>query len=127
MYPSLRDGDWVFVNPSAPVRAGHIAVFERDGTTVVHRVVSVRLGLEMGDACRHANRFRPEQVLGRVVALARGGHTIDLTTPHRAWVTGRLRWIRSVGWLGSKKLGRIASRVLLTEGALRATGGRGRS
>ena len=126
MYPTVLDGDWVFVDPSAGVRPAQIAVFDRNGTTIVHRVVSVRRGLEMGDACWHANHFLPGQVVGRVIALTRDGETVDLTGSRRE-IRDQLRWIRSVGRLGCRKLGRITSSVMLTASrGLRTTQKQGR-
>ena len=90
MCPLLRDGDWLFVDPSPVVRRGDVAILDRNGEVVVHRVLSVRRGLERGDAGGNASRFRPEQVVGRVVAFNRAGHTTDLGTPAarmRAWFT----------------------------------------
>lgn len=86
MLPTIHDGDWLFVAPNAPVRTGDVAVIRRDGTVVVHRVISRRLGLEMGDAARRANQFDDAGIVGRVVGLARGDDTVDMTA-----LTMRLR------------------------------------
>lgn len=124
MFPTICNGDWVFVDASVPVRAGEIAVFGRGETAVVHRVVSVRRGLEMGDACRHANRFERDEVVGRVVALTRAGETIDLTTMSSRF-RGRLRWVWDLRWLGLRMLERFVRKAMsLVCGGLGSIGSR---
>ena len=103
MVPTIRDGDWLFVDHLQSVRAGDVAVIDRSGSVVVHRVISRRLGLEMGDACPRGGRFEAAGVRGRVVAVARGDRTIDMTS-----VASRLRghiWtLRGLGKIGFRKL-----------------------
>ena len=57
----------------------------------------------MGDACRHANPFRQDDVVGKVVALSQGGRKADLTT-RLARFRSRMRWCWDLYWLGTAKL-----------------------
>ena len=38
MEPAFRRGDWVYVDPNAPVRTGDFVAVRRDGTTIVRRL-----------------------------------------------------------------------------------------
>jgi hypothetical protein len=102
MRPVIRPGDWLFVSaPPSTLRSGDVAVFDRDGELVVHRILSLSRRLEQGDACRRPGRFLPEQVVGQVVAVGRDGRTRDLGT---AWARaqGARQVLRGHGWLAAK-------------------------
>lgn len=106
MYPTIHPGDWLFVaKPAQKVRLGDVAILERDGEIVVHRILSVRRGLEQGDASQWPGRFRPDQILGQVVALDRNGRTKEFDT---LWGRAR-RWyyvVRGYGGLVKRRAGR---------------------
>lgn len=105
MLPTLREGDWVMVVPGPAVATGDVAVIDYGGTRVVHRVISRRRMVESGDGPGVARAFRPEQVVGRVIAISRQGSTLDLTTPF-ARISGRLRGLRTQGRMVRGRLGR---------------------
>lgn len=88
MRPTIFDGDRVTVRPIEPsdIKPGDIILYRYPGSIVAHRVVRI----EKRDSC--APRFilrgdalgAPDeavevgQVLGKVVSVERGGHSIDL-------------------------------------------------
>jgi len=88
MYPFIRDGDIVEVKPvqASAVGLGDV-VLCRHGRDrlMVHRVIGVNrqngqsvLALK-GDSARHRDRpVYPEQVLGQVIAIERGGRRLPL-------------------------------------------------
>ena len=119
MRPVIRSSDWLFVSTSpSNLRRGDVAIIDRDGERVVHRLLSVRRRLEQGDACQRPGRFLPEQVVGRVVALGRNGRTIDLGTGV-ARARGSYHVLRGFGLLAGKR----ALRRLGTAGRAPRTGG----
>ena len=88
MYPFVRDGDVVEVKPveAAAVGLGDVVLCGYgEDRLVVHRVIGVNrengrfvLGIK-GDSARHRDRpIYPEQVLGQVIALERGGRKVPL-------------------------------------------------
>jgi signal peptidase len=88
MRPTIQHGDFVTVEPidASEIRRGDILLY-RDGDHVIaHRVVGLsasRRLLLCGDGIETPDQpVRPDQVLGRVVALERGGHLLRL---HRHW------------------------------------------
>jgi signal peptidase I len=119
MQPLLRAGDRVLVaHGSAGVRRGDVIVFQRQGGLVAHRVLRVesrpsgRVFLTKGDNSR---RFDPllsaNEVVGRALAVERGGRQISLDTA--AWRAAG--WLIALGTLGGTKLyawGRAVKRRL---------------
>jgi signal peptidase len=89
MRPTIQHGDLVTVEPidASEIRRGNILLY-RDGDHVVaHRVVGLTASkrfLLCGDGVETPDPpVRPDQVLGRVVALERGGRLLRL---HRHWL-----------------------------------------
>lgn len=87
MRPMIRSGDFVHVERAAipQMRKGQIAVFQRAGALFAHRVIRRSLLdgkvvlITKGDAFPEADRpVAVEELLGRVVAIARGARTISL-------------------------------------------------
>ena len=88
MYPFIRDGDVVEVKPveASEVGLGDVVLcrYGRD-RLMVHRVIGVNrqnghsvLALK-GDSARHRDRpVYPEQVLGQLIAIQRGGRRLPL-------------------------------------------------
>lgn len=83
MWPTLRDGDRIWIAHSRKgVGRGDVIVYRLGRQTIVHRVVGVDAHegqpclLTQGD---HRTRtdppVLPEQVLGRVIAVERRGHS----------------------------------------------------
>jgi GNAT superfamily N-acetyltransferase len=111
MYPALRKGDRMTVEPVRPsqLRIGDLIVFHLRGRLICHRLVALE-GAEpelriitKGDATSGCDEpLQPEQVLGRVVA-----------------VTRRWPWARAGGWAGAQAMRidrgreRLAYRVAL--------------
>ncbi len=87
MLPFVRDGEIVRVDPGArEPRLGDIIGFEvSPGRLVLHRVIRHRADglVTKGDALRHRERVRRNEMLGTVVAVVRGRRLISLDTPHR--------------------------------------------
>ncbi len=90
MYPTIRDGEAITVAPVAAesVRRGDIILYRTERSVIAHRVARIERdgadGLRFtlrGDTC--GGRDAPVaagQVLGRVVAVERGGRTQELYT-----------------------------------------------
>jgi signal peptidase len=110
MRPFIRDGDVIEVQPvgAAPIRRGDVVLCRNGGGRVVaHRVIQVgqesgRVAVvTQGDALARPDRLIfQEQVLGRVVAVERGGRRIRLDVAPQQ-LMGVL-WIRLSplgGWL----------------------------
>jgi signal peptidase I len=115
MRPTIQHGDFVTVEPieASEVRRGDILLY-RDGNHVIaHRVVGLSASkrfLLCGDGIETPDPpVRPDQVLGRVVALERGGHLLRL---HRHWMDMfyvarfyisrfKIRFVRKVRGCGS--------------------------
>ena len=88
MYPFIRDGDVVEVKPvqASAVRLGDVVLCRcGEDRLVVHRVIGlsrengqVALAIK-GDSAPHPDRpIYPEQVLGQVIAIERGGRKLPL-------------------------------------------------
>ena len=113
MRPLFRPGDRVVYVPcrTEELRSGDVILFTPPGEKerVVHRVFSTGPGgiRTQGDAnpCRDAWELRQEDIIGRAVAVERGGRVI----PVRSGLGGRLLsgFIRSL-----RKLDHLASHVL---------------
>jgi len=114
MRPLLASGSRILVAPAARVRFGDLLAYECEGTVVCHRVIG-RRGAELMTRADHRGAgpelVRPDQIVGVVTAIERGGAVIDLTRPVRrtqamvkavrslvaaAWATARRRvWRRA--------------------------------
>ena len=114
MHPFIKDGDVIEVQPisAVAIRRGDV-VFCRNGggRVVAHRVIRVRsesgrVALVIrGDALACPDGLiSPEQVLGRVVALERGGRHIGLDAG--------LQRLVSALWVGLSPLSRWLYRTL---------------
>ena len=86
MHPTLRIGEQVRIEPARAkqLRVGEIAAFETAQGLVIHRIVrcqhdgsSMQL-VEMSDVHLRASRVDEQAVVGRVVAIRTGKHSIDL-------------------------------------------------
>ncbi|MBU0494840.1 MAG: S24/S26 family peptidase [Chloroflexi bacterium] len=110
MRPFIRDGDVLEVQPAdaSDIRRGDVILFLTMGDRVVaHRVIwaSKDALMTQGDAlARPDGRIGPEQVLGRVVAVERGGQRIRLDV-------GRQRWLGRL-WLAFSPVSRWSYRLL---------------
>jgi signal peptidase I len=73
MHPAVRRGDVVLVDPHAPPARGAVITFDRDGTSVMHRVVGTdgERFVTKGDANARADQDRvdPAAVTGRARLL----------------------------------------------------------
>lgn len=103
MAPLIRRGDTVVVKRlgSMPGTPGEILIFEEGGDYLTHRLVacSAEGWLTKGDALFTLdNPVDPQRVLGRVVAVERGGRERRLDGA--AWQR-RGRWIAALGRLQS--------------------------
>jgi len=102
MLPSLWPGDILEVHRQsvAEVSPGDIVLFERDGHVLAHRVVGKLGGPERtllitrGDRLsRPDSPVSPEELLGHVTAILRGGRRVD---PRLT------RWRRVTSWVLSR-------------------------
>lgn len=88
MEPELTEGDEVLVEVMSAdlVRPGEIAAFSRGGSILTHRIVRKHYsgpGLvleEKPDTEIRANMLRPEDIIGRVIAIKRSGKVVMMTT-----------------------------------------------
>ena len=83
MWPSVRAGAWVDIVPTlfSKLRPGDVAAFERNGTLVVHRIVTIEgdHAVFAGDSLRHSDGAIPaSRVLGRVEVVAQKGLSLRL-------------------------------------------------
>lgn len=95
MYPFIRDGDIITVQPVNPLalKKGAVAFYRsKSNRLVAHRVISRKIydGKVMykmsGDALLHADeQIDSDQVLGQVVGLQRGSKVIRLDKGFRVW------------------------------------------
>lgn len=88
MYPTIRDGETVTVEPvcANEVRRGDILLYQTTSRVIAHRVVEI-VSVEnsgvvftlRGDSLRSCDApVRAEQVLGRIVSVEREGREINL-------------------------------------------------
>ena len=100
MHPTIRDGEAITVVPVSPlkVRRGDIVFYRCNGNVFAHRVVLIEKQEEdalrftlRGDALGSPDEsVASHQILGKVVSVERGGHSVDLYTL-RAEVLRRVR------------------------------------
>ena len=100
MHPTIRDGEAITVVPvsALEVRRGDIVFYRCNGNVFAHRVVGVENHEE--DALRFTLRgdalgapdesVASHQILGKVVSVERGAHSVDLYTL-RAEILRRVR------------------------------------
>jgi signal peptidase I len=133
MLPALAEGDEILVSHDIrPLRRGDIVVIRQNGGLIAHRVIRrTRDGAGQPQVCTKGDnnpRFDPPtpetDVLGRVVALRRGGKASSLET-RRSRITGcaiaagtavvatPYGWLRNAKqrWIGSHELGADARLV----------------
>jgi signal peptidase I len=103
MHPTIRDGEVITVAPlgRSRVHIGEVLLYRRGDTPIAHRVVrldshsgrSTMLVLQ-GDAVPYRDRpVTPEQVLGRVRTVQRGGRRVRLGLLSLSWLRARARRI----------------------------------
>jgi signal peptidase I len=95
MRPLLRAGDEVVVDPIEPraLRPGMIIVVERHGDWITHRLVAIdEHGWHThGDNTRTLDLpAQADEIIGRVIAIEQGAHTIDLQQPRWAAIERRI-------------------------------------
>jgi Peptidase family C25 len=86
MRPTIRGGEKITVEPVSEVKLGDIALFRAERGLIAHRVVGIQKGIgkapvfltrgEAGGSYEEA--VQEQQILGKVVAVERNGHSIDL-------------------------------------------------
>ena len=89
MRPSIPDGSQVTLIPlNNPVRPGDVVLARREEQVVLHRVLAYREGnwILKGDLNDATQRFRPEEIIGRVLSVRHGDRVQRYDTPF-----GRLR------------------------------------
>jgi hypothetical protein len=88
MYPTIKEDETITVQPVAPpgIKMGDIILYRLEEVVIAHRVVRIERGehggsrfILCGDASGDPDKpVEPAQVLGKVVSVERGGHSIDL-------------------------------------------------
>jgi signal peptidase I len=88
MQPAIGEGEMITVEPVSveDVRSGDIVFYRTQKCVIAHRVEKIKRDsgrvtvlVLRGDTCEHLDApVLPSQVLGRVVAVDRGGRQIDL-------------------------------------------------
>ena len=110
MYPTIREGESITVQPVSPsaVQKGDIILYRWQQGVIAHRIVGIEnpkgdssrfvLRGDASGAC--AESVIPEQILGKVVAVDRGGRRIDLYSTRlkiermlRAWAAAFKWWL----------------------------------
>lgn len=110
MYPTIREGEPITVQPVSPsaVQKGDIILYRWRQGVIAHRIVGIEnpngesarfvLRGDASGAC--AESVKPEQILGKVVAVDRGGRRIDLYSTRlkiermlRAWAAAFKWWL----------------------------------
>ena len=86
MWPLLTSGARILVAPAVHIRFGDLLAYECEGTIVCHRVIG-RWGADFLARADHRGAgpelVRPDQIVGVVTALERGGGVVHLTRPAR--------------------------------------------
>jgi signal peptidase I len=109
MWPLLRAGDAVRVQPIGPVaiHVGDVIVVRRNAELITHRVIDIdgEQWITRGDNAVFADApVLSAACVGRVTPIERGAHPIDLAQPqwtrlnHRLGQIGRVHW-RINRWL----------------------------
>jgi signal peptidase I len=116
MLPAIHDGDHALVSHGcAGVRPGDVIVFRHTGTLIAHRVLRIERGddgptfVTKGDnAPQFDPRLSADEIVGRVLAIERGGRHTSLDTG--AWrilgwliAVSTLAWTRLYGWCQALK------------------------
>ena len=110
MYPTIREGAPITVQPVSPsaVQKGDIILYRWRQGVIAHRIVEIEnpkgessrfvLRGDASGAC--AESVIPEQILGKVVAVDRGGRRIDLYSLRskiermlRPWASRCKKWV----------------------------------
>jgi hypothetical protein len=80
MWPLLRTGDWIRVEPALPgsLRRGDIVVIDGDNGLVAHRAVAVDPLITRGDRMAANDVADNAALVGRVRSFRRGAIAIDL-------------------------------------------------
>lgn len=95
MYPLLRSGDFIHIQPAGPaiIGAGDVVVYERGSRMVAHRVVKLweengQLHLQTkGDAFHKCDPpVAVSQLMGKVVLIERGKQRIKIETRSQRWL-----------------------------------------
>jgi hypothetical protein len=106
MTPTIDDGEVVVVAPAAAheVDVADVVFCQTRSRSVAHRVLSIRAGAAgaprftlCGDASLETDRpVTAEQVRGRVIAVERAGHRVDVQV--KGGLLGRLAVITAFGF-----------------------------
>lgn len=117
MQPAIEDGDAITVTPVAltDVRRGDVLLYRHNRRIIAHRVVDIRTtGTEIaafvlrGDAKTACDRpVAPDQILGRVVAIERGGRCSAV----RTWCAKLIQGIRHLPFADLRRKRPLALRT----------------
>lgn len=122
MWPFVRSGDRVRVDPAARLASGQLGVVFHDGHLVVHRIVELTASscVLLGDSGGKALEMLREDVLGVVTRQwTRAGSERDLTS-RQSMLLGRLLVCQSTASRRTWQfLYRVRGRVIFLRSALR--------
>ena len=99
MRPLVRAGDAVVVEPIDPraLRPGAVIVVQRGGEWITHRLVMIdeRGWHTQGDHAHYIDEVaQADEIVGQVVAIEQGDHTIDLRQPRWAVIERRINRVQ---------------------------------
>ena len=108
MRPLLASGSRILVAPAVRVRFGDLLAYECEGAVVCHRVIGRRGGNLMTRADHRGagpELVRPDQIVGVVTALERGGTVTHLTRPARRIqaVATAVRSLGAAAWTATRR------------------------
>ena len=113
MWPLLRAGDAVIMQPLAPAtgrdgcRVGDVLVAQRGAELITHRLIAIEgeQWLLRGDNAVFTDRpVSRSACLGRVMAIAGGSRQIDVTQPPWAQLNQRLGQLGRIHWRINRRL-----------------------
>ena len=133
MYPSIREGELITVEPvqASEVKLADIVLYRCERGLIAHRVVEIasrdaRVFQLRGDASLSCDEpVRAEQILGRVVGVQRNGRSVALASRGaklwhkvRRLASGLKGWICEAGTGSHPDLDFLRKPVTVVEGQL---------
>ncbi len=132
MYPSIREGELIAVEPveASDVKLADIVLYRSERGLIAHRVVSssqdARIFRLRGDASLSCDQpVEAEQILGRVVGVQRNGRSVSLSSPGaklwhkvRRLASGLKGWIYPAGTGSRPDLDFLGETLTVVEGQL---------
>ena len=97
MFPTILKGDLVKIRSADQIRIGDVVVFQQMGALVCHRVTDLGANGEICASGNHAqgsgSPILPQDVVGKVSAIIRGGKKVPLTVSPKSSTFGFI-WMK---------------------------------